>query len=975
MLAKIEALRNHFDGDILTDSTHKILYATDASVYRETPLAVSYPKSISDLKKLIQLAKELKTSLIPRTAGTSLAGQVVGKGIIVDVSKYFTDVIEINAEEKWVRVQPGVIRNDLNKLLKPLGLFFGPETSTASRCMIGGMVGNNSCGTHSPLYGTTRDHLLELKTLLSDGSEATFHALTKKEFETKTELQGLEGNLYRHINTILSNSTNQKEIRKEFPKPEINRRNTGYAIDVLLESNLFTENKEDFNFCKLLAGSEGTLAFITEIKLNLVDLPPQEKAVVAIHSNSVNDSLKANRIALQYGPGASELMDKIILDCTKDNKEQLANRYFVEGDPEGVLCVEFERETKEEIHAITSAMIEEVKNAGLGYHFPVIWGSDTKKVWDLRAAGLGLLANIPGDPKGVACIEDTCVTTDDLPEFIEEFNQIMQRHGKESVYYAHAGDGTIHLRPILDLKIDKDRQLFYQITDDVASLVKKYGGSMSSEHGDGRVRAPFIEKMIGTANYKLIEDVKEIWDPHHIFNPGKITQAPPMNEHLRYENNMVTPDVETKLDFSETGGILRMAEKCNGTGVCRRTHLSGGTMCPSYMATRNEKDTTRARANILREFLTRSSKENRFDHEEIKEVMDLCLSCKGCKNDCPSNVDVAAMKSEFQYQYYKANGTPLNAKAIGYVAKVNALFAPVPWLYNWGSNLPGVKQLVKSVMNIAPERELPKLYKYTLRKWYLNQYHRLEKAKADRGTVLFFADEIINYNDVEIGITGIKLLKKLGYEVVIPNHEESARPAISKGLLDYAKKVANTNVLNLKDIVSEETPLIGIEPSAILTFRDEYPKLVDKSLKPEAEKLAAHTYTIDEFLAHEIRKKKITATSFKKEPKKVKLHGHCMQKALSDVNFTKEILSLPENYEVEIIPSGCCGMSGSFGYDKDKYDLSMQIGELVLFPEIRNAKNQTLIAAPGTSCRHQIKDGTNEKALHPVEILWDALIE
>ncbi len=974
MLAKIDALKDFFEGDIYTDFTQRTIYATDASVYREMPLAVTRPKSNEDIKQLIKLAKNLKTALIPRTAGTSLAGQVVGSGIIVDVSKYFTQILEVNQEEKWVRVQPGVIRNDLNTFLKPYGLFFGPETSTASRCMMGGMVGNNSCGTHSPIYGTTRDHTLSLKTILSDGNEVEFKAISQQVFLDKCKLTTLEGDIYREFKTMLSNEANQNEIRKEFPDPVINRRNTGYAIDVLLESQVFTEGKEDFNFCKLLAGSEGTLAFTTEIKLNLVDLPPKERAILAIHSKSINHSLKANIIAMKHKPGASELMDKTIIDCTKSNPAQLANSFFIKGDPEGVLCVEFERDTKKEVQTLCDIVTKEVQEAGYGYHFPIIWGADTQKVWSLRADGLGLLANIPGDAKGVACIEDTAVKVEDLPDFIEEFDEIMFKHGKKSIYYAHAGDGEIHLRPILDLKKKKDRALFFTITDEVATLVKKYKGSMSGEHGDGRVRAPFIRKMIGDHNYKLIERVKQIWDPEDIFNPNKIVNAPPMNETLRYQEDVETPEHDTKLDFEETMGILRMTEKCNGTGVCRRTHISGGTMCPSYMATRNEKDSTRARANVLREFLTNSNKQNPFDHEEIKEVMDLCLSCKGCKSDCPSNVDMAALKSEFMYQYAKANGHSLADRMIGTVAKTNAIFSYVPWLFNLSTKTPGIKHLIKLVMNIAPERTLPPLANTTLRKWYKKHYKNLEKKATVLGTIHLFADEVVNYNDVHIGIATIQLLVKLGYEVIIPQHVESGRPAISKGLLDYAQKIANTNINLLKDIITEERPLVGIEPSSILTFRDEYPKLVNNDLKASANELKKHSYTIEEFIANEVDKGNISSDSFTTKPNKIKLHGHCHQKALSSTSFSQKILELPKNYTVETIPSGCCGMSGSFGYDKDHYKTSMDIGELVLFPAIRDAEPNTIIAAPGTSCRHQIKDGTDENALHPVEILLEAIV-
>jgi FAD/FMN-containing dehydrogenase/Fe-S oxidoreductase len=973
MLAKLEELSKSLEGELFTDHTMRTLYATDASVYREMPMAVARPKSTEDIKRLISFANQFKTSLIPRTAGTSLAGQVVGAGIVVDVSMHWNKILEVNKEERWVRVQPAVVCDELNKFLAPYGLMFGPETSTSNRCMMGGMVGNNSCGSHSIIYGSTRDHTLELKTILSDGSEVVFKELTKEEFEEKCKGENLENKIYRHFKNILSDASNQEEIRKEFPKPSIQRRNTGYAIDVLLESEPFTSGKEKFNFCKLLAGSEGTLAFTTEIKLNLLPLPPKERGVVAVHLNTIDEATRANLIALKYKPGAVELIDRFVLDCTAKNIEQQKNRFFVQGEPGAIIVVEFERETKEEIQKLAADMEAEMRTKGYGYHFPVIYGSDINKIWTLRKAGLGSLANVPGDPKAVACIEDTAVDVEDQPEFIREFQLILDKYKMECVFYAHIGDGEIHLRPILDLKKEKDRQLFFTITDEVATLVKKYRGSLSGEHGDGRVRGEFIKKMIGEKNYKLIVDIKAVWDPNNIFNPGKIVRTPKMNEFLRYKPNQVTNQFNTVFDFSKTEGVLRLAEKCNGSGDCRKSHIMGGTMCPSYMVTKSEKDTTRARANILREFLTNSTQVNKFAHEEIKDVMDLCLSCKGCKSECPSNVDVAVLKAEFLQQYYDKNGVPLRARIIGNFAKANGINSNWPALANFIQKNIVTGTLLKKVLGIAQQRPLPELSSITLRKWAKKNLKSLQPKGAIKKKVYLFCDEYTNFNESEIGIKAVKLLTKLGYHVEMPEHLESARTYISKGLIRDAQKIARKNVEMLNGLITDETPLLGIEPSAILSFRDEYPILVEKEKQAIAEKLAKNCFMIDEFISKEIDKGNISKDLFTSERRTVKLHGHCHQKALSSVSHSVKMLSLPSNYKVEVIPSGCCGMAGSFGYEEEHYDISMKVGELVLFPAVRNSSEETIIAAPGTSCRHQIKDGTGRAAKHTLEILFEAL--
>lgn len=970
---KLQHLRPQLEGDLFYDDTMRLLYATDASAYRELPLAVAIPKSIDDLKKLIQFARKEKTSLIPRAAGTSLAGQVVGNGIVVDVSKHFTKILDFNKEERWVRVQPGVIRDELNIFLKQHGFLFGPETSTANRAMIGGMVGNNSCGSNSVVYRSTREHLLEVKALLSDGTETEFKAVSIDEFHRKCEGDGLEAKIYQTLRSLLSKYDNQVEIRKEFPKKTVERRNTGYAVDILLEAAPFTAGGPDFNFCNLIAGSEGTLAFITEIKLNVVPLPPKETGLLCVHFNSIDESLHANLIALKYKPSASELIDHYILECTKNNREQQKNRFFVQGDPGAILVIEFTRETKDEVIEVAKKVEEEMREAGLGYHFPLLFGSDCKKIWTLRKAGLGLLANLPGDEKAVPVIEDTAVDVQDLPSYIREFNEILKKHNLYSVHYAHAGSGELHLRPIINLKTEEGNQLFRTIAEEVATLVKKYNGSLSGEHGDGRLRGEFIRQMVGEKNYELLKQIKYTWDPENIFNPNKIVDTPSMNTMLRYKPGQQTPEFKTVFRFYNQD-ILQHAEQCNGSGDCRKTHLSGGTMCPSFMATRNEKDTTRARANILREMLTNSTKPNRFDHEEIKEVMDLCLSCKGCKSECPSNVDVAKLKAEFLQHYYDAKGVPFRSKLIANFSKSAKLGSIVPGLYNFAVTTPAISNLIKKVSGFNVKRSMPTLYKTTLKKWWKKHQTAKGKQQTAKKKVYLFCDEFTNYNDTEIGIKSILLLEKLGYEVIIPTHEESGRAWLSKGLIRDAKKIANKNVRLLKDLITAEVPLIGIEPSAILTFRDEYIDLADDDQFEAAKELAKHVWIIDEFIASEIEKGNITGDKFTKEKRDIKLHGHCHQKALSSLTHSVKILSLPENYSVEVIPSGCCGMAGSFGYEEEHYDISMKIGELVLFPAVRNSKEETVIAAPGTSCRHQIKDGTGKKALHPVEVLYEALM-
>ena len=964
----LKLLGQKLTGEMLTDNLSTILFATDASVYRKVPVAVAFPKNVEDIKNLILFASENKIGLIPRTAGTSLAGQCVGEGIVVDVSKHFTQIISLDVRNKQITVQPGVIRDELNQYLQPHGLFFGPNTSTSNRCMIGGMVGNNSSGTTSVQYGVTRDKVVAMKTILADGSEVEFKSLSKTEFQKKTTLDTFEGKLYNNIYKELSIKEIQEEIHKEFPKAVIHRRNTGYAIDELLKSNVFGGPEEYFNGCELLCGSEGTLAFTTEITLHLDKIPPKHSAMVVTHYKTLEDCLSDVVPVMDHGLHLCEMMDKVILDCTKNNKTQLENRFFVVGDPAALLMLEVRAESSEELQNEVQKLLVTLNNSGLSYANPILYGNDIDKAVELRKAGLGLLGNIVGDKKAVACIEDTAVALEDLKDFIGEFTAIMKGYRQEAVYYAHAGAGELHLRPILNLKKSKDVELFRAITTDVALLTKKYKGSFSGEHGDGIVRAEFIPLMIGESNFRLLKRIKGYFDPEGIFNPGKIVDAYPMDKSLRYEVDRTEPEIATLMDFSDSEGILKAAEKCNGSGDCRKTHHAKGGMCPSYHVTKNEKDTTRGRANALREFLTTGVGTNKFDQRELKEVFDLCLSCKACASECPSNVDVAALKAEFLYQYQEHNGYSLRSKLFAHNTKLNRLGSKAAGLTNaiYGSDF--LSGILKKSVGVAKERTMPMVSSFNFNKHL--QIIKNQGYKTNKKIVIFI-DEFTRYMDNALGKDAIELLSALGYEVQL-FYAESGRTYLSKGFLKQAQQLAKRNIKELKVFMEEQLPVVGLEPSAILSFRDEYKRLVPNSVEVDA--IADNAFLIEEFLANEIQIGALTADKFTKESKTIKIHNHCHQKALSNQKVTFDILNLPENYSVSIINSGCCGMAGSFGYEKEHYDVSMQIGELKLFPAIRKSEATTIIAANGTSCRHQIKDGTNRDALHPISILKNALV-
>jgi FAD/FMN-containing dehydrogenase/Fe-S oxidoreductase len=968
-------LAGRLQGELHTGRTMRTLYATDASEYQELPLAVALPRSEADVHELVAFAHRYRVGLIPRGAGTSLAGQVVGSGIVVDLGRHLNRIVSFDATNRRVRVQPGVVRNELNLFLRPHGVFFPPETATANRAMLGGMVGNNSCGTNSIVYGTTREHLVSARGFLSDGSAVTFGPLTPAEFTAKCAgPDTLEARIYRAVRDLLGDAGNRALIRAHYPKPTVTRRNTGYALDRLMECGVFDPaSGQPFNLCRLIAGSEGTLFFGVEFELNIEPLPPPG-AMMCAHFASVADALQATLIAMRHRPHACELIDRVLLECTKANLEQAKNRFFVQGDPGAVLVIEIRRDTRPAIEAEFRALEAELRSAGLGYAFPVLWGDEGNRVWELRRAGQGVLNNVEGDAKPREIVEDTAVAVEDLPAYIAEFDALMRgKYGIECTYYAHAGAGELHTRPFFNLKTPEGLRMFRSIATDVAALVKKYRGSLSGEHGDGRLRGEFIKFMVGDECYALMRRVKETFDPHGVFNPGKIIDTPPMDTSLRHGPHQPTPEYATVFDFSGTQGVLRATEKCVGSGDCRKSHLMGGTMCPSYMATRNEADSTRGRANLLRQVLTHPRNiQDPWDSPEIAEVMDLCLSCKGCKSECPANVDVARLKAEWQQHYNDTHGVPFRSRLIANFARSMRLAALTPRLYNWAVAAPDVSRWIKRIAGFAPRRSLPALHRTTLAAWHA-RHGNPAQLDYPHGKVYLFCDEFTNYSDTPVGIKAVQLLNRLGYRVEIPRHVESGRAQLSKGLVREAQRLAIWNIEFLKDLVTAQSPLIGLEPSALLSFRDEYPDLVPPHLKEAARGLAKNALLIDEFVAREAAAGRIRRESFHAEERTIKLHGHCHQKALSSQTPTVKMLELPAGHKVTLIPSGCCGMAGSFGYEAEHFALSQQIGELVLFPTVRATSADTLIAAPGTSCRHQIKDATGRIALHPVEILHAAL--
>lgn len=969
-------LKDHFEGQLFFDESQssqiaKRIYATDASVYEVKPAAVAIPASSKDIKRLILFAAQTKTSLIPRGAGTSLAGQVVGDGIVMEISSALGKVISLNRKEKSVWIEPGIVRDDLNKHLASADLFFGPETSTANRALLGGMLGNNSCGLHSIVWGNVRDHILETRAFLADGTEIHTHPLSREEFYHKTTLQNLEGKIYREIHRMLNNPEIKTLIKEKFPKKSITRRNTGYALDALVDMQPFSENGEPFNLSKLIAGSEGTLAVVHSMKLNLLDLPQSEVALICIHCTSLQESLLVNIEALKHPILASELVDDYILSFTEGHPNFEKDRGFIEGKPAAILLVELRGDDQQDLEKKVSTLIQACKKQKLGYAYPTLWGPDINKGWDIRKAGLGLIRNLEGDTQPVNLIEDCAVDPLDLPAYIAEIQQLLEKHQTKAAYYAHAGAGELHIEPFINLKSAEGIKLFRTLLTETVEILKKYNGSLSGEHGDGRLRGEFIPHLMGQEVYALFKEIKQLFDPHNLFNKGKITDTPAMDTALRISDSSKAEPTYF-FDYGVWKNPLGLAEKCSGSGDCKKTALSGGTMCPSYMATLQEKDSTRARANMLRQLLN-SPKEETFTNPALHEILDLCLSCKGCQTECPSGVDMGKLKAETLQQSYLQNGVPIRTKLIGHFPTLQRYASYVAPLYNFIVEFPVTASIIKYAMGFSFERSLPPVQFTSLETWFHRYSKKNPQNNFKNGFVYLFADEFTNHNEVPLGQKTIKLLNKLGYGIAIPSGIISGRSYISKGMLVEAKALANANVEKLYPLISLEHPLIGIEPSALLTFRDEIPALVDSEKREHAEILKPNCLLIDEFIAREFKVGKISKSAFHGKQQKILLHGHCHQKSIAGLTATRIALSIPDQYEVELLPTGCCGMAGSFGYEKKHYKLSQQIANLVLFPRLLEKPIKSIIASNGTSCRHQIKDGIEQTGFHTAEILYNAL--
>lgn len=942
-------LMQQIEGEVRFDKMSRILYSTDASMYQREPVGVVLPKHERDVLKVIRLAAQHEVAVIPRGGGTGLAGAVVGRGVVMDMSKYMTRILDFNAEEGWVKVEPGVILDELNAFLKPHGLQFAPDVATSSRATIGGMVGNNSAGTHSVIYGKTIDHVLELELILADGTRTTMGELDEPAVNQKCAQRDLEGQAYREV--IRLARENAEEIERRYPK--ILRRVGGYNLDEFIK-------KQPFNLARMVIGSEGTLATVVGAKLKVIPLP-RAKVLGIAQFDDLIASMRAVAPILATRPAAVELIDEMILEQTKGSVELSRMRAWVQGDPKAVLAVEYYGDSEGELRGKLDELEALLGDLDLAHTFSrAISETEQANVWNVRRAGLGLLMGVKGDSKPVAFVEDAAVPPERLPDYIAEFGELMQSLNTRAGYYAHASVGLLHIRPMVDLKDAAEIAKMRFIAESVRDLVMKYGGAISGEHGDGLVRSCWNEAFFGPVLYNAFRAVKRAFDPMGLMNPGKIVDAPMMTENLRYGAAYRADEIATHFDFSADGGFHRAIEMCNGVGACRKK--LAGTMCPSYMATMEEEHSTRGRANALRAAISGRWKGGLTDHR-INDVLALCLECKACKAECPSNVDMAKIKYEFKARYYANHRRPLRARLFGNVelmGKLGCLAAP---LGNALGNARLSKWMMK-LMGIAPARSLPPFAKQTFPHWFASR-----RAPKGNERVVLFADTYTTYNYPDIGKATTALFESAGYEVILAVKRCCGRPMLSSGYMDRVKENARFNIENLYRYTEQGYPIVGLEPSCVSMLVDEY---VDLIRDPRARAVADNTYTFEAFV-QKFSDRGEFAVPFTDLQKDILLHGHCHQKALWGMGASEAALGLPEGFRVTPIQSGCCGMAGSFGYEAEHYEVSLKVGEPRLLEVIRTADETTEIVAAGLSCRQQIAHATGRTARHPAEVLADAI--
>ncbi|MEN8172328.1 MAG: FAD-linked oxidase C-terminal domain-containing protein [Chloroflexota bacterium] len=962
-------LEKRTQGDLRTDEFSRTLYSTDASLYQVMPYGVLIPKTTHDVQSAVELAAKYKIPLLARTSGTSLAGQAVNAALVIDTTTHLNQILEINPEEKWVRVQSGVVLDHLNQRLRSHGLKFGPDPASSNRAAMGGIVANNSTGSHSILYGMTADHILGSQVILADGSSADFGFLSPEELETKLKGDHFEGRLYNRIWNATQGEGNQAIIQSGTPRHW--RRCGGYNADRLLNgqgASFHIPQDHRFNLSKLICGSEGTLGVISEIKLGLVPIP-RLTAIAVVNFDDLDTALSAVPIILETNPSAIEIIDNIGLTrCMAAPQYARLLREFIQGTPNCVLITEFYGETELELSAKIDALKRQMVDHGAGAISPLFDPGAQQNVWAVRKAALGFLMGVEGDFKPVPFIEDAAVPVDHLAEYVSEIERFCGEMGTQIAYYAHASAGCLHIRPMVNTKLAHEIAKMPQIVDFAVDLLRGYGGALSSEHGDGRARSWANEKFFGPNLYRIYKDIKTAFDPENIFNPGNIVDAGSMTENLRYGVDYHIPAIRTHLDFSEHGetpaqGFDRAIEQCNGAGVCRKE--ADGTMCPSYMATRDETHSTRGRANALRAALAGILPPGSLTDERMYEIMELCVSCKSCKAECPSAVDMAKIKFEFLARYYEIHGIPLRARLFGAVPALSRIAAGA-WapLINALMGTKVVRVLLEITIGISRQRVMPKFTSQSFTNWF--KKHTPTEAPKTGGKIVLFNDTFNTYNTPNVAISATEVFEAAGFEVILPGHKCCGRPYISKGMVDQARKAARDTVDHLYPFAVQGTPIVGLEPSCLLSMRDEYHYLLPDD--PRVPVVADQCYTFEEFVSKLDAEGRWHLPLSTPAPHLL-LHSHCQQKALVGAGPGIQTLGLITDSEVDEIDSGCCGMAGAFGYEAEHFQISMEMGENRLLPAVRAADDETIIIAAGTSCRHQIEDGTGKNTLHPAEVI------